>query len=59
MGILVFSFLWVMQDLYHQPYQGATGEPRTRRRLGAPDFRFGSWGVDVGLRVQGFRGLGV
>ena len=20
MGILVYSFLWVMQDVYHQPY---------------------------------------
>ena len=22
MGILVYSLLWVVQDLHHQPYQG-------------------------------------
>ena len=22
MGIMVYSLLWVMQDLYHQPYVG-------------------------------------
>ena len=22
MGIMVYSLLWVLQDLYHQPYEG-------------------------------------
>ena len=25
MGIMVYSLLWVMQDLYHQPCLGAPG----------------------------------
>ena len=25
MGIMVYSLLWVMQDLYHQPYLGVKG----------------------------------
>ena len=28
MGIMVYSLLWVMQDLYHQPYLKALG-PKT------------------------------
>ena len=23
MGVMVYSLLWVMQDLYHQPYLGS------------------------------------
>ena len=27
MGIMVYSLLWVMQDLYHQPHPCPFGEP--------------------------------
>ena len=51
MGIMVHSVLWVMQDLYHQPYHLDPAEPNF-------------WGPRVeGFRVEilgylGFRGIG-
>ena len=38
MGIMVYSLLWVMQDLYHQPYQ----HPR----------RDQSWGSDTYTSIK-------
>ena len=32
MGIMVYSFLWVVQDLYRQPYDSRFPEDRTRER---------------------------
>ena len=33
MGIMVFSLLWVMQDLYHQLYGGGTVEVQDTRYI--------------------------
>ena len=43
MGTMVYSLVWVMQDLYHQPYFRVEG-------LGLRGFRA------LGCRVEGFGG---
>ena len=45
MGIMICSLLWVMQDLYHQPYD--SGSPRTHARRSRPSGR--------GCRASGLR----
>ena len=61
MEIRVFSLLWAMQDLYHQPYcfvsSGCIGEGLRALSLNA----FGSWFRAEGLGFWGFgfRGLRV
>ena len=49
MGILVHFFLWVIQDLYHQPYGliGRQEGPANHLKTWSPNF------VALGFRVQG------
>ena len=37
MGIMVYSLLWVMQDLYHQPYCTIVDELQASRALWLED----------------------
>ena len=48
MGIMVYSLLWVMQDVYHQPYT-----------VWSLELGFGVSGLGVGLVGSGFRQPGV
>ena len=34
MGIIVYSLSWVMQDLYHQPYDALTNPASSESELG-------------------------
>ena len=54
MGIMVYSLLWVMQDLHHQPYEQ---KPLLRKKLPRRECLLLE---SVGFRVSGFRvqGLG-
>ena len=70
MGAMIYSLLWGMQDLYHQPYEpqkGTTMEPLGRAYVKAQAVTvqgsslLGTSRVcgGLGVRVLGFRGLGV
>ena len=59
MGIMVYSLLWVMQDLYHQPYDYKSFiAPSLVLRLGwLRGFRFRGRGFRVsGFRTSGYEG---
>ena len=65
MGIMAYFLLWVVQDLYHQPYhgdyrhvffclRGAWGRPAQVFEMDASGFRgLGVWGLVIGFKVQG------
>ena len=49
MGTMVHSFFWVVQDLYHQPYQARRNAQTTKTREPTPKAR--TRGSDLSLRV--------
>ena len=56
MGIMVYSLLWVMQDLYHQPYYQPSAKVKAQPvdAILDPDYflRTGAFGEVLVRRVQ-------
>ena len=53
MGVMASSLLWVMQDLYHQPYWYQVRQGFLPGFLGVP--RMGQ-GLGLNLSFEGFKG---